>query len=445
MATLTRRQFTLGLGAVAAVPLLSSCGGDDEVRRQRVVVVGAGVSGLAAARRLADAGVEVTVVEARTRIGGRTWTDTSLGLPIDLGGAWIHGSEGNPLTDLAEQAGARTVETNFEDTIVLDNGSVVDGAAVDAIGREWTRIMNDVASMTEDASPDASLADALVDTGADLNNPLMQWLVAGAIGSEYAADPDELSLRWFGNEGEFEGPDLILPGGYRQIVDHLARDLTITLDAEVTRIAHNDSGVTVETAKEIFEADRVIVTVPLGVLKANTIVFDPPLPEAKRLAIQRLGFGLLDKVVLKFDEPFWTEQFDMRSDMLGIAGRDQPVSDLVNSLRFTDVPLLIGLRGGANALAREADSDDVTVSQVVAALRAPEPSGVLVTRWAADPFARGSYSFLAVGSSPDDQEALAEPVADRLSFAGEATHSEYFATVHGAYLSGMREADRILA
>ncbi|PRC57574.1 amine oxidase, partial [Mycobacterium sp. ITM-2017-0098] len=79
-----------------------------------------------------------------------------------------------------------------------------------------------------------------------------------------------------------------------------------------------------------------------------------------------------------------------------------------------------------------------------AALRAPEPTGVLVTRWAADPYARGSYSFLAVGSSPDDQEALAAPVGDRLSFAGEATHEEFFATVHGAYLSGLRAADRIL-
>ncbi|PRC42517.1 amine oxidase, partial [Mycobacterium sp. ITM-2017-0098] len=411
MSALTRRQFTLGLSAMAA-PLVVSCGtsndnGNDGTSRERVVVIGAGVSGLAAARRLADAGMSVTVVEARSRIGGRTWTDTSLGVPIDLGGAWIHGSDGNPLTDLAAQAGARTVETNFEDVVVVKDGSVVDPAAVDAAGREWTRIMTDVSSTTEDAGPDASLADALVDAGTDLDDPLMQWVVAGAIGSEYAADPDELSLRWFGNEGEFDGPDLILPGGYVQIVDHLARDLTIRLGAEVTRVAYGAATVTVDTAQETFEADHVIVTVPLGVLKAGTIVFDPPLPEGKQKAIRRLGFGLLDKVVLRFDEPFWTQQFDMRSDMLGIAGQNQPVSDLVNSLRFTDVPLLIGLRGGANARAREADSDEKTVAQLIAALRAPEPTGVLVTRWAADPYARGSYSFLAVGSSPDDQEALA--------------------------------------
>lgn len=444
MSALTRRQFTLGFSAVMAAPLMTSCAADD-TRGERVVVIGAGVSGLAAARRLADAGVAVTVVEARSRLGGRTWTDTSLGLPIDLGAAWIHGSEGNPLIELAAQVGARTVDTDFEDVVVLQDGSVVDPAAVDAAGREWTRIITDVYSMTDDAGPDASLADALVDAGADLDDPLMQWCVAGAIGSEYAADPNELSLRWFGHEGEFDGPDLILPGGYRQIVDHLARGLDVRLGAEVTRIAYGGAMVTVETAGEVFEADRVIVTVPLGVLKADTIVFDPPLPEDKQQAIRRLGFGLLDKVVLRFDEPFWTQQFDTRSDVLGIAGENQPVSDLVNSLRFTDVPVLIGLRGGANARAREADSDEQTVAQLIAALRAPEPAGALVTRWAADPYARGSYSFLAVGSSPDDQEALAAPVGDRLSFAGEATHDEFFATVHGAYLSGLRAADRILS
>jgi monoamine oxidase len=225
------------------------------------------------------------------------------------------------------------------------------------------------------------------------------------------------------------------------LADHLARNLTIRLGAVVTRITHGGPGVRVETAQQVFDADRVIVTVPLGVLKAGAIVFDPPLPEAKRRAIDRLGFGLLDKVVLTFDEPFWPQGHDM----LGIAGRNPPVSDLVDGSRFTDVPLLVGLRGGANALVRERDPDDLTVGQVLTALRAPEPVGVLVTRWAADPFARGSYSFLAVGAGPDDQEALAAPVGDRLAFAGEATHSEFFATVHGAYLSGLREADRILA
>ena len=187
-------------------------------------------------------------------------------------------------------------------------------------------------------------------------------------------------------------------------------------------------------------ADRVIVTVPLGVLKAGTITFDPPLGESKRAAIARLGFGVLDKVVLAFSEPFWPQS----PDVVGLVGAQQPLPILVNGLSFGAGPLLVGLRGGAAARSRESLSDQQSVDEVRAALDAPAPTGALVTRWAADRYARGSYSYLAVGASPADQRALAEPATERVLFAGEATEPEHFATVHGAYLSGVREAQRIL-
>lgn len=443
MILVTRRAFTLGLGAVAAAPLFAGCGSDNASdsasSSQHVIVIGAGMAGLSAARRLTDAGVTVTVLEARSRIGGRTWTDSSLGVPIDLGAAWFHGTEGNPLVDIAEQVGAKTVNTDFEDVVVLADGTPVDPAEVEAAVGGWPRIMDDVYTAAESAAPDATVADALTPL-VDMSDPLVQWCVASTINAEYAADPGELSLKWFGSEGQLGGPDVILPGGYVQLVDHLARDLTITLDTEVSHIAHGDFGVRIETSQGVVEGDRVIVTVPLGVLKAGVIGFDPPLSDAKSRAIERLGFGLLDKVVLKFDEAFWPRDHDT----IGISGRDQPVSDLVNGLRFADSPVLVGLRGGTNARAREQHSDEQTVNDVVATLHGPEPADYLVTRWAADPYALGSYSFLAVGSGPDDQRALAEPVGDRLAFAGEATHEEFSATVHGAYLSGLREAERIL-
>ena len=208
----------------------------------------------------------------------------------------------------------------------------------------------------------------------------------------------------------------------------------------MTRIADDGAAVQLDTSHGPVTADRVIVTVPLGVLKAQTIAFDPPLPETKRRAIERLGFGLLNKVVLAFEEPFWPES----PDMLGLVGPQQPVADLVNGLMFADTPLLVGLRGGAAARSREELSDQDAIGEVLTALDAPEPTGALVTRWASDPYARGSYSFLAVGSSPADLRALAEPASERLLFAGEATQEDFFATVHGAYMSGIREADRIL-
>ncbi len=159
------------------------------------------------------------------------------------------------------------------------------------------------------------------------------------------------------------------------------------------------------------------MTVPLGgVLKAKTIVFDPPLPETKQGAIERLGFGLLNKVVVAFDKPFWPES----TPMIGLAGNNQPVTDLVNGLIFAGEPLLVGLRGGQAAWSRESMSDTDAVDELITAIDAPKPT-VHRDEMGRRPICPGSYSFIAVGSSPDDMHALGEPVGDRLMFAGEAT------------------------
>lgn len=439
MPTLNRRGFTLSVSALAAATLLPGCRSLSDEIGEDVVVVGAGFAGLAAARRLADDGVRVTVLEARDRIGGRAWTDTSLGVPIDLGAAWIHGTDGNPLVDLAAEAGARTVETDFYDALLFDEQGVVDASAVQAAFEAWGEIVEEIETLSENAGDKASVADGLAEV-ADLDNPLIAWNVRSSVVTEYAADPGNLALKWFGREGELDGPDLILPGGYAQLAQHLARGLDIRRGAEVTRIAHDGTRAQIDTSQGAVTADWVIVTVPLGVLKAGTIVFDPPLPETKRRAIERLGFGVLNKVVLAFEDPFWPES----ADMFGLVGREQPVADVLNGLSFAGAPVLVALRGGDAARSREALSDREAIGEVLTAMDAPEPTGALVTRWAADPYARGSYSFLAVGSSPADLRALAEPVSERLLFAGEATHEEFFATVHGAYMSGLREAERIL-
>jgi len=440
MAGVGRREFLLRAGLLAVAAQAAACSGDEPPGAgEHVVVIGAGFAGLAAARTLADAGVRVTVLEARDRIGGRTWTDTSLGVPIDIGASWIHGTQDNPLTELAAAVNAATVATDFDDVVLYDRDGEVGADALDRVAAQWSTVSAQLAARTADAPDSASVADALSGL-ADLTDPLIAWTVTSVITGEYAADPEQLSLRWFGNEGGFDGPDVLFPLGYTRLSSHLARDLDIRTDAVVSRIAHGPQGVTVEHTHGTETADRVIVTVPLGVLKAESIIFEPPLPADKLEAITRLGFGLLNKVALRFDQPFWPESVPM----IGLVGTDQPVSDLVNGLPVTGEPVLIGLRAAQAAWEREEVPDEQAVAQVVAALRAPQPTGALVTHWGTDEFSCGSYSFIAVGSSPDDMDTLGEPVGDRLLFAGEATHPEFFGTVHGAYLSGIREARRLL-
>ena len=448
---MTRRRFAGVCGAAAVAAVVPGCIADDSDGGggEPLLVVGAGIAGLAAARRLADEGFDVTVLEARNRIGGRIRTDRSLGAPIDLGAAWIHGTEDNPITALAEEAGSDTVPTDYESLVLLDGkGGEVSDDDARAAEREWDGLSDGLEDLRADADAESSVTDGLEElhTTVAALDPAVRWYLDSYLPTDYAAEPGELSLAAYAQDGELEGDDVLFPNGYSRIPELVGRGLDVRLGQRARRIEHRRDGVTVITDGGRFDAARVMVTLPLGVLKSDAVEFDPPLPDAKRTAIQRLGMGVLDKVVVAFNEPFWPEDVHW----FGFVGADQPLHSAFNGMVFTGEPILVGLRGGARARTGERRHDRDSVIEVVEALATafdadvPEPSGALVTRWAADPFARGSYSYVAAGASRDDHEALAEPVGDRLLFAGEATSSEFFATVHGAYQSGLREANRVV-
>jgi monoamine oxidase len=311
----------------------------------------------------------------------------------------------------------------------------------------WDRLAGQLEDIRGDAGRDESLEAGLLELvrRRTLNKPLSKWILDSYVTSDYGAEPSELSLRYFGEDEEFRGDDLLLPGGFRQLIRVVAEGTTVKRRQKVTSIAYGDGEITVTTDRDEFTADRVIVTLPLGVLKTGSVTFDPPLPVEKQRSIRRVGVGNLDKVALKFDKPFWPTDVQL----FGMVG-NQPIPRFLNAFVFSGAPILVGLRAGPFAYGRERLSDATTVSQVQASLAAmfqtdvPEPVGALITRWGRDPFAHGAYSFPAVGSSPDDRDQLAASVDDRVFFAGEATSREYFATVHGAYLSGLRAAKELM-
>ncbi|CAG9822806.1 unnamed protein product [Phaedon cochleariae] len=264
--------------------------------------------------------------------------------------------------------------------------------------------------------------------------------------------------------------------GYSCVPVALAEGLDIKLNAAVRKVEYNNRGVEITvynprnpSTTNTYHADVVLCTLPLGVLKlcaspssnqVNTVQFSPPLPDWKTSAIQRLGFGNLNKVVLCFERIFWNPQ----ANLFGHVGSTTASrGELFLFWNLYKAPVLLALVAGEAAAIMENVTDDVIVGRCIAVLRGifgqsgvPQPKETVVTRWRADPWSRGSYSFVAVGSSGSDYDLLASPVIPptaqgvsvtsgpaRVFFAGEHTIRNYPATVHGAFLSGLREASRI--
>ena len=214
----------------------------------------------------------------------------------------------------------------------------------------------------------------------------------------------------------------------------------------IEKVTLREDRVIVSSRDENWEADRVILTLPIGVLKQGSITFDPKLPAEKTEAIKAIGAGLLNKVALKFPKVFWDP------DPHWITRLSEEKGDFTSWLNFvpyTGAPVLVAFNAGAFARKIEKASDEEIKGKAMAALKTlygdsiPDPIGVQITRWESDPFAHCSYSFPAVGMTEQTRKDLAAPVAERIFFAGEATSSEYPSTVHGAFLSGLREAERI--
>ncbi|MEM0982139.1 MAG: FAD-dependent oxidoreductase, partial [Cyanobacteria bacterium P01_H01_bin.58] len=264
---------------------------------------------------------------------------------------------------------------------------------------------------------------------------------------DWAADMSELSTHYF-DEGEpSEGDEVIFPEGYDALIDHLATDLDIRLNEIVTHVDYSGAaGVTIAASSGTFKADRVIVTLPIGVLKAGTVTFEPALPTPKQAAIETLGAGVLNKVYLQFADAFWQRQTHWISYISEPKGE---FTTWFNLYQYTGEPILVAFNAGDFGRKIEAFTDDQIVDQAMQTLRRlygetiPNPTDVQITRWLRDPFARCSYSFPTVGMTDETRADLAAPIDNRVFFAGEATHSGYPATVHGAYLSGQRAAKQL--
>lgn len=335
-------------GTRAAVELMIP-GQPDE----RVAVVGAGLAGATAAAMLADHGMQVTVFEARDRVGGRvaSHVDDAWPVPVQLG-AWLFGEED---TEVLER---------------LDEGEV---GIVDLAGGLWRTPEGDIepvdsqpfsaAIATAQAAPeDTSVADALTAAGVDIADPSTAALL-GILATQTGAGSDELSS-WFAPalpSGESKAARDSLTPFIEQALD----GVQVGLNSPVSLIAYDDSGVSVRLGTgEALSFDRVIVTVPLGVLQDRSIEFDPPLPFSNRGAISALGMGAIETVWLRWDEPFWENE----EAIWHAVGADVLIPTWINLRPATGENVLVGIVGGPAAADFAALDEDAALDAALASL-----------------------------------------------------------------------------
>jgi monoamine oxidase len=434
-----------------------------------ILIIGAGVAGLAAARDLRRAGEEVRVLEARDRIGGRILTERSesLRLPIELGAEFLHG-EAQEVADVAREAGLLLCD-------VRGDRWRVEGKRLTNVDDFWGDVETVLGKLRSDREPDRSFQEFL-DTGP--GGPRLAR--ARALAREYvagfhAADPALISERALADGGAPEEPaeerTARVLDGYDAVPRWLARDLdgVIETGIVVRAVRWRHGSVTVDAveresgAVRRFEGTALIVTVPLGVLIAGggegAITFDPE-PRVHLAAARKLAMGDARRIVLAFEEPIWEQVSksrlpkDAAISMMSFLHGDDPSFPVWWTMMPVRAPMLVGWAGGLRATSMIGSSPEEVIERAVGALARSlgmtrgRVAGAITEAWTYDwgndPFARGAYSYSMVGGS-DAAKTLSRAVEGTLFFAGEACDGGgRNGTVHGAIASGVRAANQIV-
>ncbi|XP_061727426.1 peroxisomal N(1)-acetyl-spermine/spermidine oxidase-like [Cydia pomonella] len=450
------------------------------------IVVGLGSAGVTAATTLA-AGRRVLGIEAQGRVAGRVHTVAFGDGVVELGGEWVLGTENSRTYAAAQQHNVTIIPQDSSMLVYYSDGTPADAQLIsqlakhsfdegpeppEAQGNFTTRkIMEDITKNRPDLLKDQEFISgllSLVELMVDNLEGSSDWNEV-TTGGDYADLEGHQGLSWHRH-------------GYKTFFDIMLNtykggpglpNLDIKLNTEVKVIRtpqHPTERVTVECGDgSSYVADNVIVTVSLGVLKdKQSTLFSPPLPEDKQTAIDKISMGVLDKIILTFDQPWWTQNISRflfiwkEADMKKVPASDLWTTKILGASRPMGSSNTLTLWISGN-IAKEVEMlpEDTVKAKCVELLQrfmgdtlnitVPQPTAILRTTWYSNPYTRGSYTFdnILTPQYPDARDWLARPIVDssgapRVLFAGEATSRRHFGTVHGASETGYREAMRLV-
>lgn len=435
-----------------------------------VIIIGAGAAGLSAARQLRNFGIQVTILEARDRLGGRVFDDHTLGSCVGRGAQVVAGCVCNPITVMCYQAGLGMKEIGEGCDIISEAGKTIPNKIDRRMDFHFNALLDIIAEWrrNKEADQDINLLDKVREmhrqfkeesqlTFTEEEENLLNFHIGNL---EYACGSSlqhVSALSWDQNEEypQFSGPNLLLTQGYSALLHKLADGSDIAYDTVVSEIDYSGENVFVRSKSgRVWEADKVLVTIPLSLLKDETIAFNPKLSEKKKQAIRSLGIGHVEKVILQFNRKFWK---DHGSGVFGHVTLGASSAGMFNV--FYDISpsdekcgrfiLKTHISGDSVSHLREKTDKEIvamcmeTLRKMFPSEEIPEPIKFIVTHWHADAFSKMAYSFTPTGSSGDDYDLIAQEVMDKVYFAGEATNRRYPQSVTGAFLSGIREAEKI--
>jgi monoamine oxidase len=400
-----------------------------------VAIVGGGAAGIAAGRRLWDAGLPCLIVEARTRLGGRAWSVPGpSGTMLDLGCGWLHSADRNPWSGIAGQQG-RTIDTTpppwLRPSLPIGFPLAEQREAVGALQAFYARV-----HAAREEGPDAPAATML--------EPGCRWnaLIHSVLTYVSGGELEQLSLRDLAGYDD-TGVNWRIVEGYGATIASYGSGVPMLLDCPVHRIDHGGKRLRVDTMKGALTADRVILTVPTATVAEERIALTPALP-AKTEAARGLPLGLADKLFLSLEG---ADEFEKDSRLFGRTDRKHTGA---YHFRPFGRPQIEAYFGGQLADDLEGAGEgaffDFAKSELVALLGSDFARRIRPMHlhgWRQDPFARGSYSYALPGKAVC-RAALAAPVDDRLFFAGEACSDHDFSTAHGAWNTGVAAAEAII-